>query len=65
MARQEFRDSMNRLIGWRQKQGSHDVGYDNLGRIRGYYEPINNMTKDRNGMLVSRCDTLGALILAR
>jgi len=65
MARQEFRDSMNRSIGWRQKQGPHDVGYDNLGRIWGYYEPINNITKHRNRMLVSRCNTLGALILAR
>jgi len=65
MARQEFRDSLNRLVGWRQKQGTHDVGYDNLGRIKGFYEPGIDVTKDALGRLASRGDTLIALILVR
>ena len=65
MARQEFRNHLNILVGWRQKQGDHDVGYDNLGRPKGYYEPRFDVTKNINGMIVSRGDTLVTLILAR
>ena len=65
MARQEFRNHLNILVCWRQKQGDHDVGYDNLGRPKGYYEPSFDVTKNFNGMIVSRGDTLVALILAR
>ena len=65
MARQEFRNHLNILVGWRQKQGDHDVGYDNLGRPKGYYEPRFDVTKNVSGMIVSRGDTLVALILAR
>ena len=65
MARQEFRNHLNILVGWRQKQGDHDVGYDNLGRPKGYYEPRFDVTKNVKGMIVSRGDTLVALILAR
>ncbi len=64
MARLEFRDSRNRLVGWRQQQGDHDVGYDGLGRIKGSYEPRTGVTKDTVGRIVSRSDTLVALILA-
>ncbi len=65
MARQEYRDSRNILVGWRQKQGDRDCGYDNLGRLKGSYEPRCDLTKDACGMMVSRGDTLLALILAR
>ena len=65
MARQEYRDSRNILVGWRQKQGDHDVAYDNLGRIKGYYEPRFDQTKDIFGRVVSRGDTLVALIFQR
>ena len=65
MARQEYRDNLNRLVGWRQKQGDHDAGYDNLGRIKGFYESRTDVTKTPTGSLFSRGDTLVALILAR
>jgi len=65
MARIEFRDNFNRLVGWRQRQGDRDCGYDNLGRFRGCYERICDQTKDANGMLYSRGDTLVALIMRR
>jgi hypothetical protein len=65
MARDEIRDGGNRLVGWRQQQGDRIVGYDGLGRIKGSYEPRLNMTKDHLGRLVSRSDTLIALIMAR
>ena len=65
MARQEFRNQFNKLMGWRQKQGDHDVGYDYLGRIKGYYEPRCDVTKDVFGQVVSRGDTLSSLIFTR
>ena len=65
MARQEFRNQFNVLVGWRQKQGDHDVGYNNLGQPKGYYEPRFDVTKNVNGIIVSRGDTLVALILSR
>ena len=65
MARQEYRDNLNRLVGWRQKQGDHDAGYYNLGRIKGFYEARTDVTKNAVGMMVSRGDTLVALILSR
>ena len=64
MSRQEFRNQYNKLIGWRQKQGDHDVGYDYLGRIKGYYEPRHDLTKDVVGRIVSRGDTLISFILS-
>ena len=63
MARQEYRNNLNILIGWRQKQGDHDVGYNHLGQPRGFYEPKFNVTKDLRGVIVSRGDTLAALIV--
>ena len=63
MARQEYRNNLNILIGWRQKQGDHDVGYNHLGQPRGFYEPKFNGTKDLRGVIVSRGDNLAALIV--
>ena len=63
MARQEYRNNLNILIGWRQKLGDHDVGYNHLGQPRGFYEPKFNVTKDLRGVIVSRGDTLAALIV--
>jgi hypothetical protein len=64
VARQDIRNAHNIVIGWRQKQGDNDVGYDRHGRPVGSYEPRFDQTKNRNGLVVSRGDTLVALILA-
>ena len=65
MARQEFRNHLNILIGWRQKQGDHDVIYNNLGQPKGYYEPRYDVTKNLNGTIVARGDTLVSLLYTR
>ncbi len=65
MARQEFRNQFNILVGYRQRQGDHDVGYTNLGQPVGSYEFRCDQTKDKFGRVVSRGDTLVALIMAR
>ena len=65
MARQEFRNHLNILIGWRQKQGDHDVLYNNLGQPLGYFEPRFGVTKNISGIIVARGDTLVSLLYTR
>ena len=65
MVRQVMKDSLNRIIGWREPLGNRVKGCDAIGRLRGWYDPKTDETRDDLNRLVGRGDMLAMLILGR
>lgn len=62
-ARQELRDSMNRLIGTIQSRSDGRLeGRDAMNRLKGTYDPGTNETRDEMNRLVGKGNLLSSLI---
>lgn len=60
--RQELRDSYGRIIGYIEESYGKLVGKDGSFRIKGYYDPRNNETRNTSGYLVGRGNLLALVI---
>jgi len=65
MERNYIKDNCNRILGWSIDNGSVVSGFDHLGKLKGSFDKRFKTTMDVCGRVVSRGDTLVALILAR
>jgi len=61
--RQEYRDRMGKLLGWRIQLGRRILGHIHTGAQVGWYDTVMNETRDQAGRLVGRGDMLAALIV--
>lgn len=63
MADQQLRDKLNRLIGTikTRSDGKLEIR-DNLGRLKGTYDPKRNETRDNLGRLVGKGNLLTSLL---
>jgi hypothetical protein len=63
MSNQTLRDRNYNIIGYIETRSDGTrVGKDKQGRIKGYYDPKRNQTKDSQGRLVANADVLSSLI---
>jgi len=63
--RQEYRDRMGKLLGWRIQSGRRVLGHIHTGAQVGWYDTVTNETRDQTGKLIARGDMLAALIVTK
>lgn len=63
LADQEIRDRSNRLLGKIRQVGTRFEARDPQGRLKGTYDPRDNMTRDPQNRAVAKGNVLSALIM--
>jgi hypothetical protein len=66
LPRNEIKSSGGHLLGYTREDGNgRVVAYGPGGQRLGYYDPNTNTTRSMGGSILSRGDTLAALVLER